>query len=131
MLALAGRITPERGAMIISMRRPSIIGVCSTWAMSLVASHDPLEHVLPGLGMDDLAAAEDHDQLGLVAFLRNRRMCFTLKSKSWSSVLGRNLISLSVTVDWCLRASFFFLDVLVLELAVVHDLADRRHRPSG
>ena len=43
-------------------------------------------------------------------------MCFTLKSRSWSSVLGRNLISFTTTVDWCLREAFSFLEVSYLNL---------------
>ena len=43
-------------------------------------------------------------------------MCLTLKSKSWSSVLGRSLISLRTMVDWCLREAFSFLEVSYLNL---------------
>ena len=43
-------------------------------------------------------------------------MCFTLKSKSCSSVFGRSLISLSTIVDWCLREAFSFFDVSYLNL---------------
>ncbi len=43
-------------------------------------------------------------------------MCFTLKSKSCSSVLGRSLISLRTTVVWCLREAFSFFDVSYLNL---------------
>jgi hypothetical protein len=32
--ALAGRITPARGPMIMTMRRPSMMGFCSTTATS-------------------------------------------------------------------------------------------------
>ena len=43
-------------------------------------------------------------------------MCFTLKSRSWSSVLGRSLISLSTMVDWWRRDNFSFFDVSYLNL---------------
>ena len=43
-------------------------------------------------------------------------MCFTLKSKSWSSVFGRSLISFTTIVDWCFREAFSFFDVSYLNL---------------
>ena len=60
---------------------------------------------------------------------RNLRAWLILVSTSWSPVLGRTRISFSFC--WCDLVLSFFLLLLVAELAVVHDLADRRPFRGG
>jgi hypothetical protein len=45
--------------------------------------------------------------------------------------LGRNFISLTSTLAWFLRACLGLAGLVVLELAIVHDLADGRLRVGG
>src|SRR4029079_8240596 len=102
------RTTPGLGAMTMIMRRPSMLGVASTVAMSLHSSTTRFKTFMPVCGCVISRPRNTTASRTLFPPSRKRRTCFTLKSMSCSSVLGRNLISLVSTVEAFLRCCCFF-----------------------
>src|SRR5262249_16933230 len=89
---------------------------------------DLIEHDLPHLGVDDLAAAEDDDELALVAFLEEAPDVLHLEVEVVLVGLRAELDLLQDDRRLVLARSLLLLRRLVLELAEVHDLADRGRR---
>src|SRR5438552_7690573 len=114
--ALGGRTSPAFGPMTMTIRRPSMMARCSTVAMSATIFMTVSSIACPVSGWTISRPRNTVTSLHLFPSDRKRRMCFTLKSRSWSSVFGRSLISFSRIVDWCFRDAFSFLDVSYLNL---------------
>ncbi len=90
---------------------------------------DAVEHGLPRLGVDDLAAAENDDELALVPLAEEVADVFDLEIEVVLVGLRAELDLLEHDRRLVAARGFLLLRRLVLELAEVHDLADRRCGP--
>ena len=88
---------------------------------------DGVEHELPHLGVHDLAAPEDDDELALVALRQEAPDVLHLEVEVVLVGLRAELDLLQDDRRLVLARSLFLLRRLVLELPEVHDLANRRH----
>src|SRR4029078_910761 len=90
---------------------------------------DAIEHRLTGLRVNDLTAAEDDHKLALVAFLQEAADVFDLEVEIVVVRLGTQLDLLEDDRRLVPTRGLLLRGGLVLDLAEVHDLADRRRRP--
>ena len=90
---------------------------------------DLIEHRLPGLRVDNLAAAKDDDELALVPLGEEPADVLHLEVEVVLVGLRAELDLLEHDRRLVLARSLLLLRRLVLELPEVHDLADRRNGP--
>ena len=108
--------------------RPSSLGICSTLARSRDLGLDLLEDVHGQMLMRHLAAAEAHGDLDLVALVEEFADLAHLDVVVVVVDAGAHLDLLDLDHPLLLAGGVGLLLRLVLELAVVEDLADRRRR---
>jgi hypothetical protein len=114
------------GLKTIVMVLPSIFGCCSTVAYSIDFSATICSACLPRSVMVISRPRNITVTLTLFFFSMNFLRCPSLISRSWTSVLGRSLISFQL--KGCLFFSGFllFFILLVFVPAIIHDFTYRR-----
>src|SRR6185369_9363039 len=80
------------------------------------------------LHMGDLASAKDESYLCLVAFFKKAANMLYLEEKVVLIRLGTKLYLLELNQDLLFLCLLHLLALLILELAVIHDPADRWYR---
>ena len=114
------------GDITMVIWRPSMRGICSTLAILSRSSLHPHQHVHAELLVRQLAAAEAHGHLDLVAFLDEFEHAAHLDVVIVVVDAGAQLDLLDLDDLLLLARLVLVLLLFVFELAEIEDLADRR-----